>query len=703
MRLKDQQNEDNNKYKVLIVDDDPGIIDTLKVVINKEKYSVTGYTDPDDAFNEMKNKNYDIMILDFLLEKVTGKEVVEQLRKFNNDIYIILLTGYKDMAPPIETLIEFDIQGYCEKSDRFDQLLLLIESAVKSITLTRKLIKFHEGMNTIIDSVPGLHSRNPLNDVVLNILKQVLNISTLKDGFFISCMEDTVQPIEEVSIMQGVGTYEIDAKELYTKIVSDCIEPIRETLKKKEIVLKEDKAYLPLINEFNDESTILCLEGNINSELYDIVKVFIKNAQATYNNTILHTIINKKNNDLNSMLGQLEQNISKRKSLEAELQQTQKMEVVGRLTGGIAHDFNNILLIISGYSDMLLKRLDKEDPLYHKVSQIKKAGDRATGLIKQLMAFSRKQHLNKKPLFVNEIIVSIKNMVDVILGSQIDLDCDLYEHLWKTMLDRTQMEQVIMNLVVNAKDAMPDGGKIIITSRNVAEENISSLNRPEIEVRDYIQLSVKDTGQGIKPDVLPNIFDPFYTTKKQGKGTGLGLSTVYGIIKQMDGYIYVESEIGEGTTFNIYLPRIDISDDQEDDESIEIELTGNETILVVDDEDEIKSYVSSVLSQNGYTVFKTNHPHEALELYNQNNIDFILTDMIMPEMNGKQLVQKLKEQDPDLKFLFMSGFVNSELIEQGIYYNKSNFIEKPFSPEKLLRKIRLMLGVKKTGEPLETA
>jgi signal transduction histidine kinase/DNA-binding response OmpR family regulator len=693
MRLKAQHTDGSEKYNIIVIDDDPGIIDTLGVIINNDKYNVTGFTNPDDALTEMKKGHFDIMILDFLLENFTGREVVEEVRKFNNEIYILLLTGYKGMAPPVETLVELDIQGYCEKNDRFDQLLLQLESAVKSIILTRKLIKFHEGMESIIGAVPDSFSFNPINDIISTIFQQVLEITKSEDGFFISCIEGNFREREKILFLKGIGKYDVDSEDLFTLVIDRHARALTEIFKENKIFVDDDMLYMHLTNEFNDESTAFVVECKSYSDITDIIRIFIVNAQATYSNAILHTIVNKKNGDLHTMVNQLEENIAKRTALEAELRQQQKMEMIGRLTGGIAHDFNNLLLIISGYSDILLNRIDKEDPNYSKISKIKIAGDRGANLIQQLMAFSRKQNLKKEPFSVNEIILPLKSMADVILGGNISFICDLQDRLWPAMVDKSQLDQVLLNLIVNARDATPGKGVITITSRNIPAESVAELHKPEMVKTDYVQLVVADTGQGISPDILPNIFEPFFTTKDQGKGTGLGLSMVYGIVKQMEGYIYAESSIGAGTTFTIYLPRTNWAKKNGEEVPVEHEqqVKCTESILVVDDEEEIKSYISIILEQEGYTIFKAKDPHHAIEIFKHNYVDLVLSDMIMPEMNGKQLIKYLNDIKPDFKFLFMSGYVNIDLVEHGNYFSRDNFIEKPFTTRMLLGKIRTVL------------
>ena len=691
MRLKDQQYKKKNRYKVIIVDDDPGIIDTIKTILDSTKYSISGFTDPFEAIKKIQEERFDILILDFLLEQTTGKKVVEFIRKFNTELYILLLTGYKDMAPPLETLQLLDIQGYCEKGDRFDQLIILVESAVKSINLSRKLLKFHDGIKSILTSAPKMYQLRPTNNVIEDIFQQLLQITESNNGFFIISAVNSIEQKEHIKSVKGSGSFNNSSDELYLKITNTFNSNIETLFEKNDIIFERNIIFLPLVNDLSDEFVALGIECDVTDDMKDFLNVFLANAKSSYNNAILHTIVNKKNNDLSSMMNELKNNIEKQKQLESEFHQVQKMEVLGRLTGGIAHDFNNILTVILTYSNLLLKRIPQDSPDFKKISNINNAGIRARDLVKQLLAFSRKQKLEKSPVNINQILSSFMNMIERTIGVYIEVKCELQENVWKTLIDKIQFEQVIMNLAVNAKDAMPQGGSLTISTKNITKEQIQLLNKSEMRLEDYVQIDVSDTGCGIKPEIIQNIFDPFFTTKEQSKGTGLGLSTVYGIIKQMNGNIYVRSEVGKGTTFSIYLPKTEkIIDKKYNQERSKIS-KGNETILVVDDEKDIEICIGTILVEEGYNVINTSSAKEAISLYEKRSVDLILTDMVMPEMSGRKLVNTLQKRNPDLKFLFMSGYINNELVEQGFYYSSSNFIEKPFKTEDLLVKIREIL------------
>jgi PAS domain S-box-containing protein len=376
---------------------------------------------------------------------------------------------------------------------------------------------------------------------------------------------------------------------------------------------------------------------------------------------------------------------------EEQLRQSQKMEAVGRLAGGIAHDFNNLLTAINGYSELTMLQLKAEDPLMQNLEEIKKAGDRAASLTRQLLAFSRKQVLQPKVIDLNSLVADIEKMLRRLIGEDIDLQTVLHRELGSIKADPGQIEQVIMNLVVNARDAMPKGGKLTIETRNVyldqefAEQHIATNPGP------YVMLAISDTGTGMDEQTQARIFDPFFTTKEVGKGTGLGLSTVYGIVKQSGGNLWVYSELGQGSTFKVYLPRIDEGAEEyrrttENEES----LKGTETVLLAEDEEMVRKLAVQVLEMYGYRVLEAANGGTAFLICerHQETIDLLLTDVIMPEMSGRELANRLTELRPDMKVVFMSGYTDDAIVHQGVLDEDENFIQKPFTPSALAQKVR---------------
>jgi two-component system, cell cycle sensor histidine kinase and response regulator CckA len=374
---------------------------------------------------------------------------------------------------------------------------------------------------------------------------------------------------------------------------------------------------------------------------------------------------------------------------EEELRQAQKMEAVGKLAGGVAHDFNNLLTAIGGYSEMMLLSLDPQDPLRSDVEEIRRAGRRAADLTRQLLAFSRKQVLQPQVLDLNAVVLGMDKMLRRLIGADVELVTVLEPSLASVKADRGQLEQVILNLAVNARDAMTHGGKLTLKTANVEPGTAgvpAGLSNP-------VMLSVSDTGCGIDVETLTHIFEPFFTTKQQGKGTGLGLSTVYGVIEQSGGRIAVESELLRGTTFRIYLPQSDAQRPAPAEHSPAHLPIGTETVLVVEDESVVRNLVHQVLERSGYNVLEAQHGAEALRIVLQHPgpIHLLLTDLVMPLMGGRELAKRLLGMGKDIKVLYMSGYTDDSAIRQGDLTPGTNFIQKPFTPDSLSFKVRNLL------------
>ena len=389
------------------------------------------------------------------------------------------------------------------------------------------------------------------------------------------------------------------------------------------------------------------------------------------------------------------EDISERLRLEAQLFQAQRLDSIGRLAGGVAHDFNNLLTAITGYSQMLLLQLETQSPMRGKLDLIKKAADRASALTGQLLAFSRKQILQPQVLQLNALIANIDKMLRRIIGEDIELVTVFGPDIGRIKADPTQLEQVMLNLVVNARDAMPpDGGKIIVETSSVMLDDAYARRHVSVTPGRYVMLAVSDKGCGMDAEVLKHIFEPFYTTKKKGKGTGLGLSTVYGIVKQSGGNIWVYSEAGQGTTFKIYLPEVDDAVEETETEEILTEVSGGtETVLLAEDEEFVRNFVRDVLQKYGYTVLEAHHGSEALRigLQHSGTIHLLLTDVVMPRMSGQQLAKQMATLRPTVKVLYMSGYTESAIVHHGVLESNAAFVQKPFTGEDLARRVREVL------------
>ena len=399
----------------------------------------------------------------------------------------------------------------------------------------------------------------------------------------------------------------------------------------------------------------------------------------------------------------LQIDVSEKKKLEEQFLQAQKMEAIGMLAGGIAHDFNNILTVINGYSDMLLRKMEPDNPLIKYITHIRRAGERASHLTKQLLSFSRKQVFQTKSINLNAIISNMISMIQRIIGEHIEIITRLSTNLSLIKFDESKIEQIIMNMVVNAKDAMPVGGKLFIETRNVYLDEEYSERHLEAKPGEYVLLSIMDTGHGMTDEMLDHIFEPFFTTKEKGSGTGLGLATVYGIIKQANGHISVRSQEGQGTTFFLYFPKSAEPQSDllptEDNTFLLNELKGQETILVVEDDETVRQVVVETLTNHGYHVIEAINGIEALELYglHADKIDLIISDVVMPQMDGKKFRKKILETDPNCKFIFMSGYTDTSIMGFD-ELDSVDFLQKPFKLTELLRKLRLIFNT--TPQPV---
>jgi PAS domain S-box-containing protein len=373
---------------------------------------------------------------------------------------------------------------------------------------------------------------------------------------------------------------------------------------------------------------------------------------------------------------------------EQQLRQAQKMEAVGRLAGGIAHDFNNLLMVIQSYTEMLQDSLPTHDPLRKHAREIMKAAERAASLTGQMLAFSRKQIIAPVVLDLNAAIEKTAKMLTRMIGEDIEFKVDAAESLWAVEADPDQVAQVLMNLCVNSRDAMPQGGTLTVATRNVTVEAGEMSDHPNISPGEYVKLSVTDTGKGMGKKVLEQIFEPFFTTKEVGKGTGLGLAMVYGMVRQSGGYVWADSEVGVGTCITIYLPRVNAPVTAEVSARAERQLRGSGVILVVEDENALRDAMCAYLRSLGYAVLAANSGPEALALANRSDhIDLLITDVVMPKMSGRELSQILVGLRPSLKTIHMSGYMDDAVLRLGIQELGTSFLQKPFSLGTLARKV----------------
>ncbi|WP_321494042.1 ATP-binding protein [uncultured Desulfobacter sp.] len=390
------------------------------------------------------------------------------------------------------------------------------------------------------------------------------------------------------------------------------------------------------------------------------------------------------------------QDITARKNMERQLQLSQKMESVGRLAGGIAHDFNNMLSIILGNIEMLQEDITPDSPLLRRIHEVKKAAQRSADLTRQLLAFARKQTILPKILNPNSAIDGMLNMLKRLIGEDIDLLWNPNEQLWSVKMDPSQVDQILANLCINARDAIKGVGKVTIETDNICFDNNYCREHRGFSPGEFVLIGVSDNGGGMDKETIDRVFEPFFTTKKNGKGTGLGLATVYGIIKQNNGFINVYSEPGQGTTFKIYIPRHEGCQPQEPVIATENLQKGSETILLVEDEQAILQMTKTMLERLGYMVLPANTPEDAIRICNRYNkkIDLLITDVVMPSMNGRELAHTILKGSPNIKCLYMSGYTSNVIAHRGILDEGLNFINKPFSKQALSVKLRNILDEK---------
>ena len=392
--------------------------------------------------------------------------------------------------------------------------------------------------------------------------------------------------------------------------------------------------------------------------------------------------------------------VTEQKNLEAQFSQSQKMQAVGQLAGGVAHDFNNLLTAIIGFCDLLLLRSRPGDPAFADIMQIKQNANRAANLVRQLLAFSRQQTLQPRIIDITDVLVELSHLLRRLIGENIELEFGHGRDLGLVKVDQGQLEQVVINLAVNARDAMPNGGRLTIRTGNVRTAQALRRGHEVMPAGDYVLIEVRDTGIGIAPDNLARIFEPFFSTKEVGSGTGLGLSTVYGIVKQTGGFVFVDSNPGTGTAFEIYLPRHQASEDVAADRTeaaeppVPKDLTGTGTVILVEDDDAVRTFGGRALRNKGYRVIEAKSGETALDLvrHASGRINLLITDVVMPQMDGPGLIREVRRIDPDIKVIFISGYTEDAFRQRLGSDSDIHFLAKPFSLKQLAIKVKEVLG-----------
>lgn len=739
--------------RVLIVDDEKHDRELIRHALEHEEtgFSIFEAEDEESFHHHLKYKQFDVVLSDFNILGFEGLDVIQVMKEKYPDIPVIIVTGTGSEEIAVKAL-KMGADDYVIKTPKhIAELPLTIERVLSYRETKKRLLEKEANLASVIEnSIDGIlvvdHNRK-----ILLANRKAENYLEISEGSIISEKLD-LSFIPGESLELDLSMVRADKKEIIVEINvtetvwegENCQLVILRDVTERKKAESERNLLMKAIRHAEEIVIITDADGAIrfvNSSFtrisgYKGLEVLNQNPRIlksglhddafykslwdtiTSGKTWHGQIINKRKDGslftvdgsispIRDQSGTITSFVSvqrdvteslawqkEKQSLEEQLRQAQKMESVGRLAGGVAHDFNNLLSVILGYGDDLINQLYEDDPLRHDVQEIIRAGERAATLTRQLLAFSRRQTLQPKVLVLNSIVHDMEKMLQRLIGETIRFQGIYEENLWKVEVDPGQIEQVIMNLAVNARDAMPEGGILTLETANIHLDELYSENHLDVIPGDYVMIAMTDTGIGMDESTMEQAFDPFFTTKEPGRGTGLGLSTVYGIVKQSGGNIWVYSEPGQGTTFKIYFPRVEA--DQVLEESSDKPIAGfgrGELIIVVEDDNSLRKLFGRILKNLGYKVFTAANGGEALLLIEEKGIvpDLVITDIVMPEMGGKVLIDRLKRKIPDLKVLFMSGYTDNAIIFEGILQPDTPFIQKPFSVKDLTKKISELL------------
>ena len=637
---------------ILVVEDDIGVARLQQRQLQRVGYRVETVTTGGEALDRVGQGGIDLVILDFRLpDNMTGLDVHAKLKSAGQDVPVILVTGFSDEQVAIEAL-RAGVRDFVSKSVEYlEYLPQAVERVLAEIRTRNALTQSERRFQAFMDNSPA--------------------VAFLKDEEGRLVYANTV--FEQ--------TFQLSQADWYQK--SDCElwpQEIAQALRKNDLRVLEEQKTLEVVEQFRSRDT-----GEAQQWLSFKFPV--------------HDI------DGAPLIGGVAIEITERtkseealRSTQDQLRQAQKMEAVGRLAGGVAHDFNNLLTVILGYSQMILGDLGAQHPLRTDIEEIHHAAQRSSALTRQLLTFSRQQVFNPQVLNLNATVGNVEKLLRRIIGDDVLLQTSLNCHQSHVLADVGQMEQVIVNLAVNARDAMPEGGHLIVETADVECDEAFSTAHLNVAPGRYAMLAVSDTGHGMSQETQTRIFEPFYTTKASGQGTGLGLATVYGIISQNGGHIFVQSEQGQGTTFKIYFPVVSEPAEQPTAPSITQRQiggrpTGGELVLLVDDHQGVRSLAGRVLKENGYRVLEAGSSAEAITCAADSNVpvDLLLTDVVMLGRSGPELADRLRSLHPNLKVLFMSGYAGELLARHHFDSGREPFLQKPFKTETLLQQVRCVL------------
>jgi two-component system cell cycle sensor histidine kinase/response regulator CckA len=595
---------------------------------------------PEEFANALHSKTYDIVLADFRLPAWSGIDALEMLKREGKDIPFILLTGTVGEEVAVE----------CIKKGATDYVL------------KDRPARLSSAVQRALDEKAARDER--------------AHVERSRD-LLASIVESSEDAIIGMTLEGTIVSWNVGAAHIYGYSLEQIINrPIF-------LLFADDAAH----------TLSKCLEVLRNGKSIDRSEMAgVTRDRRPIDVAVTMSPLYEANGTI-AGASAIARDITEHKRLQKELFLAQKMEAIGRLAAGVAHDFNNLLTVVTGYCSMALDQVSEQDPLHEELREIHKAGERAASLTQQLLAFSRKQILQPRVLDLNAIVADMDRMLRRVIGEDVDLVAMLDPQLGHVRADPAQIEQVIVNLVVNARDAMPKGGKLSIETANVDLNDISNWPHLAVSPGAYVMVAISDTGIGMDPETQARIFEPFFTTKNQGTGTGLGLSTVYGIIEQSGGTVFVYSEVGRGTTFKIYLPRVQEAPATLEAAPLVVSPSGSETILVVEDADAVRKMVCRILQQQGYTVLAAQSGDEAVLLCEQHTtkINLMVTDVVLTGMSGSELAIRLGSLRPEMKVIYMSGYTDNAIVRHGVLTQEATFLQKPFAPQALACKVREVL------------
>ncbi len=631
----------SNPGNILVLDDDLGMCQTIGDVLEHKGHAVQIATQARVGLDLLTTTPADVAIVDIKLPDMSGVDVLHAIRRTLPTTEVIFITGHASLATAIQAINGLAF-AYLVKPFEMSHLVATLDQALAKHRLAQALRESEERYRLVTENIAdAVFLFDPDGRLVL---------SNRRAEAITGYSEDELRGRSILSLLGSAGAPEAQSRQ-------DALRGGERAAPFVEIELMH-----------KDASRRTLVEAHVTTILKDGRPI--------------------------GRLG-VARDITERRSLEDQLRQAQKMEGIGRLAGGVAHDFNNLLTAIGGRCYLILGDLAAEHPLRRDVQIIQGAAERAARLTHQLLAFSRKQILMPRVLDLNATVAGIEPLLRRMIGEDVEVVTAMAPGLGWVKADPGQIEQVMLNLAVNARDAMPEGGCLTLETANVTRDEGHAGTHAGAGPGRYVMLAVGDTGHGMDAATLARIFEPFFTTKEAGKGTGLGLAMVYGIVEQSGGHIAVESEVGRGTVFTIYLPRIDeVAEPSEPATDAGAAPRGSETVLLVEDDESLRALAREILIVQGYTVLEAARPSQALRL-NQSHrgpIHLVLTDVVMPEMNGRALANQLLTARPALKVLFMSGYTDSAIVHHGVLAPGTHFLQKPFTPRGLSRKVREVLG-----------